>query len=432
MAARWDGKVGKIPKIGDKRETKRFSPKVQQGEPEFHECRTVDEEREEDSGRGNPREPGAAQLYTPETVSQYKSQWTRYQRALSLTPAGIKQEGKKWIYKFASCNSLTGFWEVTVDPGATYLNIKKPIWQILCPKPIDFDVVDSDGDSFTWTQTRGKRTATLNGIVLSREASTPFDTSVPELDILTLCLNNGCADNSVDPIVLNVQPEGQPELFDSVTIYTTPTSFYDGLSCAVEKTVMDGGACRQVPCQVYPSFFDPPQYLQRSYIFTGSGYTVTWSLPTCDAEYLVETIWQQNTTGQYLDVQRFPVNSNRIFTALLNTHYRIRSVFNVRGHQTTSDGCRFYFQNRNQLIIADDNLNGISYSVRTKKSVLPLDRRTYSFDETYSGISYSARTTKNVLPLDRQTYSFDETYNGISYAATFKIQKINLGGMIIT
>lgn len=439
MASRWDGKVGKIPKIGEKRESKRFSPRLTGVEPEFHECRLLQEDYQR-SDNGTLRSPGAAELYTPETVGQYKSQWARYQRALTLNPASIIQQGKKVLYKFESCDSITGFWEVEVSSGATYLNIKKRIWQILCPKIIDFDVIDSDGETFTWTQTRGKRTATLDGIVLSKQDSQPFDTTIPKIDILTLCLNNGCADNSPDPIVLNVQPEEQPELFDSVIIYTTPTSSLYDISYNNHAAAADVIPCRSVPYNI--SYNLPPipplPAVTGAYIYEAGNLPVSWNNPTCDTEFLVETVWQQNTTGQYLDVARFPVNNERKFVPQLNTHYRILSVFNTHGRISKNFSSTFYFTHgidKGKAIAADEIVQGISYSlIKSNTTYIPLARQSLDAIDNFSGIS----TTKcavsfNTLPLNAlRLESIVDACKNISFASIkTTVQKFNLGGMII-
>ena len=433
MGTRWDGKIGKIPKISDKRETKRFSPRLTGSEPDFHDCRQTpnfDEER----SPGNGREPGGAELYTPETVSQYKSQWARYQRALSLNPAAIVQEGKNQIYKFESCDSITGFWEVTVVTGASYLNIIKPIFQILCTQRVVLDVIDSDADSFTWTQTRGIRSAELNGVVLTKEQSEAFDFD-PILYILSQCFSNGCQDNSPEPIVINVQPEGQPELFDSITIYTTPTSTYYNLSYGQVLIAPDATPCRQVPLNTSP-IAPPPRYLQRGYSSPSGSYTFTWNLPSCDVEYLTETIWQVNTTGEYLNVQRFPKDAIRYFTAQLNTHYRVRSVFNVHNHISYTDSQRFYFTSGNALVMGDDTYNNISFKkTQTKINVLPLGRIAPQYADTYSaGISTIKLGNRiSTIPLGRKILDLSDSFNvAISFnSGKNRIQKFDLGGVII-
>jgi hypothetical protein len=435
MPSRWDGKVGKIPKVGEKRESKRFSPRVEGVEEQsgIHECRSypIDEERER---RGSPKEPGQAELYTPETVSQYKSQWARYQRALELNAAAIVKQGNKLIYKFSSCDSLTGFWEVEVTPGATYLKILKPILQILCPKPTVLDIIESDAQTFTWTQTRGSRSAQINGVLLKASEQSPAFENNPTLDLLSICLSNGCHDGSVEPVVINVQPEGQPELFDSITIYTTPTSTHYGNSFEVAVAAADADPGRKVTT-LRPGA-PLPQYLQRGYVANPPNtYMLTWDLPAAYPEFVTETVWQQNTTGQYLDVQRFPRQDNRLFVANLNTHYRVLSTFNVYGNASVSESQRFYFTNPNRVVVADDSLNGISATgLKTNITKLPLSRKLLTVEDKYDGISATGlKTNITKLPLSRKLLEAPiDTYNGISWT-TLKtsVTKTQLGGMII-
>lgn len=435
MASRWDGKIGKIPKISDKREGKRFSPRLTGAEPEFHECRQADEDYQR-SDNGTLRSPGAADLYTPETVGQYKSQWARYERALSLNPAGIIQQGKKVFYKFESCDSITGFWEVEVSSGATYLNILKPVLQILCPRPIIMDMIESDGETFTWTQTRGKRTAELNGIFLKASVQSPPFGFEPQLDILSFCLDgNGCSDDSVEPIVLNVQPEGQPELFDSIIIYTTPTSTFYGTSYQLGLAAPDAEPCRQVP-GLLPPGAPAPKTRQSAYRLDlpPDTFSATWSLPNCQLDFLVETVWQVNRTGQYETVARFPKDAIRFFSGDIETHYRILSVFDTQGHIATTESQRFYFTNGSQLILGDDSFDGISYNTYNNHNTLLLGKIQYEFNDTCDGISFNAAySTSNSLPLGKVALEAKtDSYDGISFTSNYQQNtSYDLGGMII-
>lgn len=426
MGSRWDGKVGKIPKISDKREGKRFSPRLTGSEPEFHECRQPDEDYQR-SDNGTLRSPGAAELYTPETVGQYKSQWARYERALSLNPAGIIQQGKKVFYKFESCDSITGFWEVEVSSGATYLNIKKRIWQILCPKIIDFDVIDSDGETFTWTQTRGKRTATLNGVVLSKTDSSPFDNTIPKLNILTLCLNNGCSDDSVEPIVLNVQPEGQPELFESVIIYTTPTEIYSGI-----------GFTQTENKSLKVSAQNAPAYLQKAYIpSTLYNFGFTWNPPSTDSNYVIGYVIQQNTRGQYVDIAT--VNSGFKYVGYFNSYYRIKTLFSSFGlnYQSVSEPIVYTAPAKNPVVFSDDVIGNASFNYLSNNFTdLSFSVQKLQYLDTYtSAISYAyLNDSFTDIPLSTQTVeaSLDTYTSGISFVCVkTDITNLILGGVII-
>lgn len=426
MGSRWDGKIGKIPKISDKREGKRFSPRLTGSEPEFHECRQPDEDYQR-SDNGTRRSPGAAELYTPETVGQYKSQWARYERALSLNPAGIIQQGKKIIYKFESCDSITGFWEVEVSSGATYLNIKKRIWQILCPKIVDFDVIDSDGETFTWTQSRGKRTATLDGVVLARQDSFPFNNLVPKLDILTICLNNGCSDNSVEPIVINVQPEGQPELFDSITVYTTPTEIYSGVGFTEIKDN-----------SLKVSAVAAPAYLQKAYVPSLLyDFGFTWKEPSVDSNYVIGYVIQQNTTGQYVDIAT--VDSTFKYVGKFNSYYRIKTLFSSFGldYQSVSKPIVYTAPTPKPVVFGDDSTGspGFSY-LNNSFTDLPLSVQKLQCLDTYtSGISYACLNNSFTdIPLSTQRIEVPtDTYtSGVSFTCVkTDITNLDLGNVII-
>lgn len=431
MGNRWDGKIGKIPGIGDKRTGKRFSPRIPKEEEKsgIHDCRDYPEGGyDPDTGTSSLKEPGVVDLYTPETVSQYKSQWARYERALDLEPSSIKKLAEnKYLYKFATCDSITGFWEVEVKLGATYLDITKNTFQILCPKEGPLNAVESDGETFVWEQVRGSRTVEFSDKTVIN----------PGIDILSICREGtGCADGSVEPIVLKVYPTDQEDLFDTITIYTTPTSTNYGNSFS---PLFTSDPALKVPCQTLAPAAPPPLYLRRGYLLpTGNNtFTVGWNLPSL-SDRLVGTIWQENIAGQYEDVEYFLKGDARIFTAELYTHYRILSVFDTLGNITSSDSCRFYFQNTNKVVLADDYLDGVSFS-ETKSSItrLPLDRKNLEVVDTFNGgISTSGlKSSIARLPLDKKSIDATPTpdnYDGISWTRLKStVEKLNLGGMII-
>lgn len=455
MSSRWDGKIGKIPRIGDRKPGRRFSPKL--GEAgEFHECRErdYDKERSEDVSRGRPE--GLLPEFSPDDIGRYKSQYERYQRGVELTIDGIIKREKKVEYRFLSCNSLSGYWTVTVETtGATYLRIKKPVWQILCPKPIDFDVIDSDGDTFTWTQTRGERTVLLNKSVLSPTQSIAFDTTVPKLDILSLCLNNGCADGSAEPIVLNVQPDLQPELFQSVIIYTTPTDIVLGLSFTPGRGVINA----PLDCQlVEPTIAEValPRSLQSAYFYECTSNRkryMGWTDPTCDVDKLVGfTIQKTTPTQSYFDVQSYSVTDRRLFVADANIQYRILSFFELpNSTQIVSKSYFFFNENSaNHLLIADDTFrNKHSRYLRSedervfylpkwlnyKLERLPLSRQVFYQSDNFNDISKTFTTSREPAVTGAQmalsSKEIDVFLFGFKLETTQTITRLNLDGIII-
>lgn len=428
MGSRFNGKIGKVPSFGEKRDSKRVSPRV--AKDPFAEKTGMDEYKDPpflydvDTGTGNPKQPGEVDLYTPETVSQYKSQWARYERGLELMPAAIHAEGRHTLYKFQSNNAIDGYWQVRVRPGASFLNITKPEFQILCPRPTQLTVVESDGEAFTWQQIKGSRSALL----------TNPTTINPILDILSYCDGNGCSDGSVEPIVLKVEPLKQPELFDTITIYTTPTSTHYGNSFERAIASLDSEPARRV-ITLRPGA-PLPSYLQRGYQANPPNTLMTtWDLPATALEYLTHTEWQENTTGQYLKVQEFAVNETRIITLQTSRHYRIVSTFNTFGRISSVESQRFYNVTPNKVVAADDSLDGLSMNkVATSITVLPLARKVLEVIDNFDRLSISQiKSSSNTLPLGvfRLEVSPD-FYDGLSFTSLkSSVTKINLGGMVI-
>lgn len=428
MGSRFNGKIGKVPSFGEKRDSKRVSPRV--AKDPFAEKTGMDEYKDppflydSDTGTGNPKQPGEVDLYSPETVSQYKSQWARYERGLELMPAAIQPDGRHLLYKFQSNNAIDGYWQVRVRPGASFLNITKPEFQILCPRPTQLTVVESDGESFTWEQIKGSRSAQL----------TNPTTINPILDILSYCDGNGCYDGSVEPIVLKVQPLKQPELFDTITIYTTPTSTHYGNSFERAIAATDFDPARRVT--QLSAGVSLPLYLQRGYQANPlNTLMVTWSLPATGLEFLTHTEWQENTTGQYLKVQEFAVNELRLITLQTNRHYRIVSKFNTFSRTSSIESQRFYNVSPNRVVAADDSLDGLSFTKsKSSLTVLPLARKGLEVTDNFDGLAYSnLKSSINSLPLGAFRLEVNpDIHDGVSFALLKSgVTKTNLGGMVI-
>lgn len=412
-------------RIGDYRPGNRFSFRVPGNKPKPDtECGKVDIPKRPPDLNPNSdigRPDGYAVLYSPEQIENYKKQYPRFEAALNLVPDGIHHaEDGSQIYSFCSKNSPTGYWQVTLIPaaGISYFLLAGEPLQILCPIPYKITQVKSNGESFIWEQLEGGRLATVD----------PADAIDPTLYIL---------DNVRDlrPIRFKISVKDHPDANDELVIYTTPTSTYNNLSQVVAIASPDATPCRQVPLFTAATA-PPPRYLQRGYSSPSGTYTLTWNLPSCDVEYLVETIWQVNTTGQYLDVQHFPKDATRYFTAQLNTHYRVRSVFNVHKHISHADSQRFYFTSGNSLVMGDDSYNNISFTkTQTKINVLPLGRIAPQYVDNYSvGISATKLGSRiNTIPLGRKILNSVDVFGSvISFnSGKTRIQKFELGGVII-
>ncbi len=410
-------------RINDFKEGRRFSFRVPGNVPQPDtECGKLEipdytRENKGKIGRGS----GDAVLYSGEQLENYKKQYPRFEKAIDLVPDGkIKRDGNQ-VYLFCSKNSPTGYWEVTLltNTPTYFIEAGEPL-TIICPIPFKITQVLSNGESFKWTQLEGGRLAVVD----------PDNTIDPTLLIL---------DNIRDsrPIRFEIAVEQNLSVKDTLIIYTTPTSDLDGLSYETPIAAPDAAPTRKVPCMVIPAA-PLPQLLQIAYQFNSVNTQVTtWNLPLEGQEYLIETIWQQNTTGQYLDVQKFPKSSYRAFTANLNTHYRILANFNTHGHLSVSDSCRFYFTNSNKGIAGDDILDGLSF-VRLKTNItkLPLARILLTAPtDTCNGIS-ATELKNNItkLPLSGKLLKAPiDIYDGISFVKLkTSVAKIQLGGMIIT
>lgn len=414
------GKIDKANRIDDYRPGRRFSFRVPGDKPRPDtDCGDINipDYRRNNTNVGRP--DGYAVLYSGTQLENYRKQYPRFEAALNLIPdSKVDREGGGSTYLFCSKRSATGYWQVEVIPFArTYFINAGPPLQILCPVPFHVTQVQSDGESFTWTQLTG-RSAFVD----------PANSIDPILHILDDV-------RSSEPIRFRIAVEADPTVNDELVIYTTPTSDYDGLSYDVVIAAPDADPNRRV--SVLRPGAPLPQYLQRGYVVNPVGtYMFTWDLPAADVGFLTETIWQRNTTGAYLDVQRFPKVSDRIFTASLNTHYRILSVYNVYGNDSVIDSQRFYFTQGNRVVAADDSLDGLSYTgLRSQITSLPLGRVVRSVEDQLDGLSYTGlKGSVTSLPLSRKLLQpVADIMNGISFVGLkATIEKFNLGGVIIS
>lgn len=412
MPARWNGKPGKIVPLKDKRETKRFSIKLPGRGDDFHECRTRGEYNE---NQRKPIAPGSKQLYTPEQVYNYKSQWARYERGLNLIPDKIGDYNGKLAYFYASCDAPEGYWHVTLEAGATFVEAGNFL-TIICPTPFQLTQVESDGESFVWEQLFGNKTVFVQ----------PPNAKNPIIYFEDDCYTPPQCDPGTDfPIVLRVYVEGQPELYDDLIIFTTPTSNHYGNSFA--------GKEEETPCKKVSLITPAPIYPYKAYAADGSPITITWEKPQCQSSFITKYTLQVNTTGSYIDVEDFAPGDERLAEANVNTHYRIKTEFFNKGKRTYSYSKPIYFSFPRLLLFVDDTQRGISFSAKNRQpnkltfSTIPVE-----VVDTQRGISLASRGFYQKYPLTSQKIEVESTHSGISFAKSKQTyKKYDLGGIVI-
>lgn len=371
-----------------------------------------------DFGTGRPL--STPRIYTPEQQYNYKSRYARYLKALNLKPGSITTEGKCEVYQFHSCDAPSRSWVVKVCPsGATFIEAGNPI-TILCPPDDGYQLnqVESDGESFTWTQLSGSRTILVN----------PPSDKNPKLFLQNTCSAEGCDDGSYLPVILQVSVDNNPELFDYLIVYTTPTDTHYGISAAVNINLPDAAPCRQVQ-----SVHLAPIYVSKAYVNTGvDELLITWDLPTCSANYLTNTSISKNITGNYEVLDVFNKTEERLFAVQPGVSYRIGSEFNTHGRLSASlsDPFRFDFTNR-KLVLADDSHFGISAVSRTRaeKSLFVVTVKTV--EDIHYGVSAIARNQSTKITLQTQNLEVTDLHNGVSAVGKTNFSRVNFGGVII-
>jgi hypothetical protein len=413
---RWDGNSGKVNKWITKGESIRMSIKVP-GE---------DESLCEPSGLGEGKASplrGRAKIYTPDDTYNYKSRFARYLRGLNLQPAQVLQDGVCTVYRFYSCSSPTKFWDVKVCPedDATFIETG-PALTILCPPDEGFllNQVTSDGTSFTWEQIAGNRTVFVD----------PEKDLNPRLFIEGSCFTTGCDDGSFFPVILQVSVDGaDPPLTDTLIIYTTPTDTHFGIARTNSVFLPDAAPCREVP-----RINLAPVYEEKAYCNHGEDeIVITWNLPTCETVSVVGTAITKNTTGQYVVVETFALEEERIFAVQPNVSYRIQSLFNRYGRLSSSlgDPFRITFNNRfflfgddTQRGIAGKTINSFTRIVQTIKRIIE--------EDLHQGIAGVGRNSFAYEPIGFKRIEKSDIERGIAASRMqTSYTRINYGGVVI-
>lgn len=425
MASRWDGKIGKLKPWISKEQSKRTSfipPKST--EPHLDACE-FEEGRNENPNIDNII-TGQTREFNPQEEYNFKSAYKRYLKALELRPSKIKTEGSKTTYFYYSCNSNTGFWEVTVgeDDSGTFINLLIRSFVIVCPPANGFKltgVIESDGTSFKWQQRAGNKTVLFDNDSIAE----------PTIFIQSTCYTSGCDDGTGLPIILRVSLTSNPDIFQDLVVYNTLTSTHFGTS--VSKGVVSDRACQKVSITPYIS---PPAYLQKAYCEDINNIFVTWNPPSCDSEFIVGYSLTVNTTGSYVVIDYAAVNEERIFELELNKHYKIISHFNIYGKLVNTPSNIFYFTSTDitHQVYGDDSYIGIGASgLSSNYSKIDLKVTVLEQIENYQGLS-SSKLTSNYSKVDLKVsvYEYLDTHPGIGGGKlTNSYVKVNLGGVII-
>lgn len=309
---------------------------------------------------GKPgREFGETVLYDPVQRQNYLSQADRYERSLDLLPSNIVSKDGKTIYYFCSGLSPTGFWEVTVGGGGTFLRFGTPILTIICPRPLrlqDLTTIETDGTSIKWTQTQGRLT-----IVSPSSGDGSLDPSI------FIIGNRTPLD---PPILLLAELEDNPSIFDFLLINTTIREIIDGVSGSEAIAPPNAGPSYQIPCFVSPV---PTTSPNTAFCWDSNTTDITWDRPS-DYLWVTEYQLQRNFDGVYTTIQTIPATAERRATVALGAYYRILAINNVLGGgYAATESCRFFFPaTPPYYVFATDRIDGLSGSEQAIATQYPL------------------------------------------------------------
>lgn len=423
------GKPDSPKRINDFRQGNSFSFKVSQRDFDVPEnvCEHITEINTKPIDLISPtgRKSGELVLYDPAQQENYTSQAVRYQKSLKLSISGIQKRGDKTIYLFCSPNSPTGFWEVEVGGTGTYVRFLEPLLTIICPRPFKISEVgglETDADSLAWAQLQGRAT-----IISPPAGDGSLDPTIAILGVR----------NPLDPPILIQTEIPGTDLFDILLIDTTATDRYD----AIGQSQVNGGGnanpCRAVPCEVY---FVPDIGAIAYEWNLFESVEVTWNLPICNLEALEQTIWQINTTGNYVDVQTFPILAERRIIIDPNVTYRIKSQFNFKGVQSESVSCSFRLDRNldpifdRKIFFADDPYKNLSQTFcNSSFETTPFTLQTLTNLDAYNNLSQTFCSSNfETTPFALQTITNLDAYNNLSQVyLDSSYHTDSLGGVII-
>lgn len=371
-----------------------------------------------DFGTGRPL--STPRISTPEQQYNYKSKYARYLKALNLKPGSITSEAKCEVYTFHSCDAPSRAWTVKVCPsGGTFIEAGNPV-TILCPPDNGYQLtqVESDGESFTWTQLSGSRTIIVE----------PLSNKNPRLFLQNTCSTSGCDDGSYLPVILQVSVDNNPELFDYLIVYTTPTETHYGVSAGVNINLPDSTPCRQID-KVHLA----PLYVNKAYVNDGTNeLLITWELPTCSLEYLVNTNISKNTTGNYSVLDVFGKSEERLFAVQPNVSYRIGSQFKTHGKTTAILGLPFRFSfGDSKLVLADESHFGISAHATATSQKITFKVTSKIAQDAYHGLSAIAATKSTYVSFRTKSITSVDLHKGLAATGKTKFSRVKLGGVTI-
>lgn len=373
------GKFKKQPKVDEYRQSHRWSFRAPGPEPDLTKlddaCGFEDIHTDQNLLDKRGRKDGELVLYDPVQEQNYFSQAARYDAAIGLEihSIGKNEQGKK-VYRFCSKRSPTGFWEVSIS-GATFARIINPILNIICPRPFKLgDVassIETDDETLEWEQLQGRAT------VISP------DSGAGSLDP-TFAILPAARDPLEPPILIRVNLSGDPTIGDTLAIRTTATSTVFGIG----SNLLDWG---QDPCRSVQTIFLLPAATSGAIAYDGtSPLWVGWLDPTCGAADITGFAWQQNVTGQYVDVQQFAVAEPKRFFLQPGTRYRILTSRINQGITNSIDSPRFQFDvsPNSKLILADEKQRMSSALIEARHEIRPYTlKRLDGVDQYRTGIS---------------------------------------------
>lgn len=275
-------------------------------------------------------------IQTPNQQYNENSAYTRYRKAtrdvfLSKIVPSTEEGNELTRYNtfwFPSGNSNTGYWQVEMKLRTYYLKVKKrriylfgasnyqlKEWIEGLQENGDIELFNvEEDDVFQWDQIEGIKKVFLNGDTQT------LISGLPRLVIPGTAGVETAVERST-PITLRIYPPDDPQLFDDLILWTTPTSFIEAL--ALNSSYLDN---RNLTTYYYYPFSDESEYPNGRYYKWAMGSTesilVTWGIPPALSENLVSITWLSWLMGSKVIYDEYLHESDdRLIWAEKAVHY---------------------------------------------------------------------------------------------------------------
>jgi hypothetical protein len=380
---------------------------------------------------------------TPNQEYNKQSAYARYRKAstevfLSKIVNTEQDNNPLTKYKtfwFPSNNASDGYWNVLMTSRTYYLKVRRRTLYLFGESSYQLrewiEIFQEDGeiqlfnveedDEFKWEQIEGIRQVFLNG------GTDTVITGIPSLYISGSAGVESPVDRSI-PITLRIYPPGDKHLFDELTIWTTPTSFVEGLS--LNSSYQDD---RNITQYWYYPFSEEEEYPYGNYyswsIGSEESVLVTWAISSTLKDNLVSIHWLIQVIGNKIIYNTYIPDEPKLLWINKLIHYYPLLTWDWFGDKESYESTPLYILDK-RIDFAHDFLKSRHLSLLEKcvnyLTEYPLIFRRITKEETLSDFSLS--------PCQSSLNEYDISFNTLTVIEALYVRRTRslIGGSIRT